>query len=1099
MYQLNASFYKSLRKLKSMKLFITFLLLFVVTVSQAQRPELMISRGHSGNIVDIISTPGDKYVITSAWDQTIRVWEQNSGRLIKVIGGLSREDPAKALSVSEDGKLLAIGALKDFRIYSIETGMQLIYRDTTIGFIRSVAFNSTGSLLAISEYTANEGYEVQKEIQIRSTVGWNIIKRIYTDDYTDKIQFLQDGNLVCATTSTLLYINTNTEKITNVIDYHPFYVGAISRNAQTVTYYDTDQRHSKQYLFAAEAATKKELLQTQLDYRVTSPSTFSPDGRYMAEAVTGRIINVWDLTLKIIVYTLKDNGEIKLLKFNASGNRLFSANVYGDVRVWDFKQQVLRKNLTGEANTIYSISLNPKGDQLAVSGGNSKGLYQAVMDVKASVLKDISGKYWVPTLRYSADGSTLIMNSREGSLSIYNATTFEKIKDLPGNNYDSSAFAISSNGRLLAVTNDVMSSKINIYELPGGELKRTIPINPSVHSLAFSPDGKMIFAGCSKHRIVQFNAETGVRVQTILEKVTGEDDYYNDFAKIDKLLVTRDGHILSGDYSFMGWHNAATGKAEAHLQTNGENCILEFNNSEQIAISGSSIEAAPIRIINSATHSIVQNLSGHTTSPGSLAITKDDKFLFSGSADRTVRIWNTTSGEMLATLVFFNAKDWVIVDNQGRFDGTQEGMKKVYYVKNLEVLPLESGFEKFYTPNLLPRILEGENFDKLPVTVNTRKDAPKVKISAAEMQRNLTVENDVPSYQTVNAQISIKVQADCPGDGVSEVRLFQNGKLTENTRNLTVEDEKQSERSVTKTFTVTLLPGQNKFRAVALNTERTESNPAEIIIIYKPAADQPPVAAGATLHMIVVGVNTYKNPKYSLNYAGADATAFAEALSAGAKDLFSKTDLLLLKDAEATKAGITAALEKMKQTAKPEDLFVFYYAGHGVINDNQQFFLVPYDVIQLHGADGALAQNGFSAADLQQWSREIKAQKQLFILDACQSAGALDAFTPVSATRGAAEEKAIAQLARSTGTEWLTASGSEQFASEFAQLGHGSFTYCLLQAFKGDGGKSGPLTVKQLDAYLQTKVPEITQQYRGTAQYPASYSYGNDFPLIVVK
>ena len=192
-----------------------------------------------------------------------------------------------------------------------------------------------------------------------------------------------------------------------------------------------------------------------------------------------------------------------------------------------------------------------------------------------------------------------------------------------------------------------------------------------------------------------------------------------------------------------------------------------------------------------------------------------------------------------------------------------------------------------------------------------------------------------------------------------------------------------------------------------------------------------------------------------------------------------------------------AAFEKIKTAANPKDLFVFYYAGHGVISDKKEFFLVPYDVTQLYGNDNALAQKGFSADALKAMSKDIKAQKQLFILDACQSAGALET---IAAARGAAEEKAIAQLARSTGTQWLTASGSEQFASEFSQLGHGSFTYCLLEAFKGDANPTDKkLTVKQLDAYLQTKVPEITQKYKGTPQYPASYSYGNDFPIIIIK
>jgi hypothetical protein len=421
----------------------------------------------------------------------------------------------------------------------------------------------------------------------------------------------------------------------------------------------------------------------------------------------------------------------------------------------------------------------------------------------------------------------------------------------------------------------------------------------------------------------------------------------------------------------------------------------------------------------------------------------------------------------------------------------------MHYSRGLEVLPLESGYEQFYTPHLLPRILEGENFVAPPVNIVTIKDAPKVKITAEQIQRNLTVEDDVAVFKSENEQVNIKVQADCPNDGVTEIRLFQNGKLVQTTRNLLVEDEKASEKSAVKTFAVTLQPGENRFKAVAFNTERTESKPAELIVSYSALNIDVPVASVATLHLIVVGVNSYKNPKYNLNYALADATSFSEAIISGSKDLFAKTNTIFIKDADATKEGMTAAFEKVKAAAKPQDLFIFYYAGHGVINDKNKFFLVPYDVTQLYGNDGALEQKGFSAVELQQMSKDIKAQKQLFILDACQSAGALNS---VVSARGAAEEKAISQLARATGTYWLTASSSEQFASEFSQLGHGSFTYCLLQAFKGDANPGDKkLTVKILDAYLQTKVPEITQKYKGTVQYPVSYSYGNDFPIIMVK
>jgi hypothetical protein len=461
-------------------------------------------------------------------------------------------------------------------------------------------------------------------------------------------------------------------------------------------------------------------------------------------------------------------------------------------------------------------------------------------------------------------------------------------------------------------------------------------------------------------------------------------------------------------------------------------------------------------------------------------------------------LWDVEKKRKIAKIYMFEkTADWVMLTDDGRFDATPGALKKMYFTKGKEIIPLESLYEKYYVPGLLKQIWDNTLPDNVP-DINNLKSPPTVKISVIAQERNLEVSDDVIIVKTDKEQATIKTEADGLNDVVTEIRLYQNGKLVNSTRNLTVEDDSKGEKLLTKTFTVTLNAGKNIFKTVAINSQRTESVPAELIADYTPInIPVKPEGSDLQLHLLVVGVNVYKNPKYSLNYANADATAFIAAITQGSQNLFSKVNTTFLKDEEATKEGLTAAFEKIKLVAKPQDLFVFYYAGHGVINDKKEFFLVPYDVIQLYGNDGALQQKGFSAGALQQMSKDIKAQKQLFILDACQSAGALET---IAASRGAAEEKAIAQLARSTGTQWLTASGSEQFASEFEQLGHGSFTYCLLQAFKGDAGNiDKKLTVKQLDAYLQTKVPEITKKYKGTEQYPSSYSYGNDFPIIIIK
>ncbi|MBL0359269.1 MAG: caspase family protein [Chitinophagaceae bacterium] len=501
-----------------------------------------------------------------------------------------------------------------------------------------------------------------------------------------------------------------------------------------------------------------------------------------------------------------------------------------------------------------------------------------------------------------------------------------------------------------------------------------------------------------------------------------------------------------------------------------------------------------VDVANKRTEGIIQGTGDYVND---YVFTRNERYMLS-EEDGGLCFWDMEKKRQVGKLYMFeNSADWVLLAPDGRFDATAGAMKKMYFTRGKEIIPLESLYEKYYVPGLLRQVWSNQLNDIVP-DINEIKLPPVVKISLQVQERNLEVADDVAVIKVDKEQVTIKAEADGIKDVITEIRLYQNGKLVHSTRNLVVEDDTKGDKTMVKTFLVTLNAGENNFKVVAINSQRTESVPAEIIADYKPANVQPkPAGSDIQLPLLVVGVNVYKNPKYSLNYAQADAAAFTDAVSSGAAGLFSKVNTTVLKDAEATKEGITKAFEKIKSESRPQDLFIFYYAGHGVINDKKEFFLVPYDVLQLYGNDDALAQKGFSAAALQQMSKDIKAQKQLFILDACQSAGALEV---VAAARGAAEEKAIAQLARSTGTQWLTASGSEQFASEFSQLGHGSFTWCLLEAFKGDADQGDKkLTVKELDAYLQNKVPEITQKFKGTPQYPASYSYGNDFPIIIIK
>ena len=35
--------------------------------------------------------------------------------------------------------------------------------------------------------------------------------------------------------------------------------------------------------------------------------------------------------------------------------------------------------------------------------------------------------------------------------------------------------------------------------------------------------------------------------------------------------------------------------------------------------------------------------------------------------------------------------------------------------------------------------------------------------------------------------------------------------------------------------------------------------------------------------------------------------------------------------------------------------------------------------------------------------------------------------------------------------------------------------------------------------YIENKVPELSEQFKGLSQFPSAYSFGNDFPIVIYK
>ena len=194
----------------------------------------------------------------------------------------------------------------------------------------------------------------------------------------------------------------------------------------------------------------------------------------------------------------------------------------------------------------------------------------------------------------------------------------------------------------------------------------------------------------------------------------------------------------------------------------------------------------------------------------------------------------------------------------------------------------------------------------------------------------------------------------------------------------------------------------------------------------------------------------------------------------------------------ATKKNIVSLFENIKAKAQQKDAILIYMAGHGDIARKEWYF-IPHELATPEEED-EVVKSGVSTPYITEVLKDFKSQKILVIIDACKSGGIVSGIS--GGIRGYEDRKVLKQLVRSTGTYVISASTDKQVALELKELGHGIFTYTMLEGLKGGAGDK-KVTVEGLIQYIKNRLPELTEKYRGTPQWPVSWGAGMDFPLAL--
>jgi len=230
------------------------------------------------------------------------------------------------------------------------------------------------------------------------------------------------------------------------------------------------------------------------------------------------------------------------------------------------------------------------------------------------------------------------------------------------------------------------------------------------------------------------------------------------------------------------------------------------------------------------------------------------------------------------------------------------------------------------------------------------------------------------------------------------------------------------------------------------------------------------------LWAVVIGVSNYKNlrAEEQLRFAHRDAEALAAFLRSPQGGGFPSTQIKVLLNEEATIASVRTALGTwLPRSAEPNDVVYIFFAGHGVVEQGTDGYLLATDSDPQN-----LYATALPIAELDRIINErLRARVAVVIADACH-AGKIG-----MASRGTGEQVLINRYLDEVGKSGagsfrLLASRADERSFEDQRWGggHGVFTHYLLEGLKGtaDRDRDGVVRAGELLDYLSQVVPEQT-------------------------
>lgn len=473
---------------------------------------------------------------------------------------------------------------------------------------------------------------------------------------------------------------------------------------------------------------------------------------------------------------------------------------------------------------------------------------------------------------------------------------------------------------------------------------------------------------------------------------------------------------------------------------------------------------------------------GHDDDVLGIAAASERPLLVTGSADKTLKLWNRETRAPIVTL-FTAGADWILWTPQGYFHSSPSGDRFVGWHVNEG----PDAAARFVTARQLKRHLHSPEIVRRAILTGDANAAARDLRGKDSELAGLLVNRPLDfGFRVLNDGVPI--------DGRIEIELLveEEEAVEPESFGIFVNDrlvaslEGRGADGARPVVSVPVEAGENRIRINGFNSHGYLTERGGFVM--NPVAEEG--ERKGTLYVAVVGVQEYpllpdacNGRSCDLRFPVADAAEFLNVIARRTAPMFAGMEARVMVNPDPfatlppeTRSGALtlaggAVLEPESDTVEdtlidflelpgPEDTSIVFIAGHG-INIEEDYYLIPTDGRRREDArwrKSSLVQ----WRDIQDALEDAKGRKILFV-DTCHAGNAYNVKLE--------KESVDARISV------ISATAANNVALELPELGHGVFSYSLIRGLDGAARREGgPVGILDLAAYVSNEVMRLTRE-----------------------